>query len=57
MTSKLSPEQTKLQFFQMWLFRIIDEAATDLDPDTLDALRQSVVLRIDRVADTALGEF
>jgi hypothetical protein len=50
-------EQTKLQKFQGLFFPLIDSAAENLDPDELDALRQSVVLRMDRVADTALGEF
>jgi len=48
---------TPLQNFQEVIFGFIDKAAKDLDPDELDALRQSVVMRIDRVADTALGEF
>ena len=48
---------TELQVWQRMFFRYIDGAAEMLDPDELDALRQSVVMRIDRVADTALGEF
>lgn len=45
---------TPLQVFQRHLFDVIDEAARELDPDTLDALRQSVVMRMDRVADEAI---
>lgn len=57
MTSKTKPVPTRLQMFQNSLFAFIDAAAEELDPDELDALRQSVVMRMDRVADTALGEF
>lgn len=48
--------RTQLQVFQAYLFEGIDEAANQLDPQTLDALRQSVVMRMDRVADTALWD-
>jgi len=53
----INDDTTILQAFQIALFALIDRASDELDPDELDALRQSVVLRIDRVADTALGEF
>lgn len=48
---------TNLQAFQIAFFGLIDRAAKELDPDELDALRTIVKYRIDRIADTALGEF
>jgi len=49
--------ETDFQKFQRFIFLYIDKAAELLDPDELDALRTIVKYRIDRIADTALGEF
>jgi hypothetical protein len=48
---------TDFQILQRAFFALIDKAGANLDPDDLDALRTIVKYRIDRIADTALGEF
>ena len=48
--------QTPLQSFQQAMFDLIDEAARELHEVELDALRQIVKYRIDRIADEALAD-
>lgn len=50
------PSLTRLQQYQAFMFSAIDHAAKEMHPATLDALRDTVKMHLDRVADAALGD-